>query len=431
MPRVLKAYNTDYKISVQDGGKITLDTGIEIGDVIVTGNLQVQGETTTVNTTNLEIEDNIIVLNRGEQGFPGVTEVTAGLEIDRGSLSPAFWVFDESVQWQLGGLDGLGTFYGSVDGQKLPINTPGVVAGGDFYVDTGEGVISVTGTQNYERKVFSYDNAGVNIEPAADGSIVLDDDHIPNAKGIADFISYSFANNLQPSIQQGNTTATAIDDTHAILEIISINASGNNTTVIATANPHGFSSADSVTISDVNGNGDPIEGLNGTEIDIVEIINQFSFRIDKIVTGADVTSYIQNSGTVTKTNAEESKIQITVEGTEVGEFYEDRTRIQNILLADNTVKSRNVDEDLILSAPGTGTVKIEDVLELSSFPYEQDNVIPTVPSDGIKLYTTQDNTSGEFTDQTLGKSGVFFVNSNQTRDELISRNRSLLYSMLF
>jgi len=430
MPRVLKAYNTDYKISVQDGGKITLDTGIEIGDVIVTGNLQVQGETTTVNTTDLAIEDNIIVLNRGELGS-GVNEGTSGLEIDRGSISPAFWVFDESVQWQLGGLDGIGTFYGSVDGQKLPINTPGIVAGGDFYVDTGEGVISVTGTQNYERKVFSYDNAGVNIEPAADGSIVLDDDHIPNAKGIADFISYSFANNLQPSIQQGNTTATAIDDTHAILEIISINASGNNTTVIATPNPHGFSSADTVTISGLNGNGDPIEDLNDSEIEIIEIINQFSFRIDKTVVGGDITSYVQNSGTVTKTNAEESRIQITVEGIEVTEFYDDRTRIQDIVIADNTIKSSNVNEDLILSAPGTGTVKIEDAVELSSFPYAQDTVIPAFPSEGIKLYTTQNNTSGKYRDQTLGNSGVFFVNSNQTRDELISRNRSLLYSMLF
>jgi hypothetical protein len=431
MPRVLKAYNTDYKISVQDGGKITLDTGIEIGDVIITGNLQVQGETTTVDTTNLAIEDNIIVLNRGEQGFPGITEGTAGIEIDRGSLNPAFWVFDESVQWQLGRLGGTGTFYGSVDGQKLPINTPGIVAGGNFYVDTGEGVISVTGTQNYERKVFSYDNAGVNIEPAADGSIVLDDDHIPNAKGIADFISYSFANNLQPSIQQGNTTATAIDDTHSILEIISINASGNDTTVIATPDPHGFSSADTLIISGIDGNGDPIEDLNGSDIEIVEIINQFSFRIDKTVTGGDITSYVQNSGTVTKNNAEESRIQITVEGIEVTEFYDDRTRIQDILIANNSIKSSNIDEDLVLSAPGTGTVKIEDAVELSSFPYEQDPILPAAPAEGIKLYTTQDNTSGNFTDQTLGKSGVFFVNSNRTRDELISRNRSLLYSMLF
>jgi hypothetical protein len=431
MPRVLKAYNTDYKISVQDGGKITLDTGIEIGDVIITGNLQVQGETTTVDTTNLAIEDNIIVLNRGEQGFPGITEGTAGIEIDRGSLNPAFWVFDESVQWQLGGLGGTGTFYGSVDGQKLPINTPGIVAGGDFYVDTGEGVISVTGTQNYERKVFSYDNAGINIEPAADGSIVLDDDHIPNAKGIADFISYSFANNLQPSIQVGNTFVQASDDTHPILEIISINALGNDTTVVATPDPHGFSAADTLTISGIDGNGDPIEDLDGTDIEIIEIINQFSFRIDKTVTGGDITSYVQNSGTVTKTNAEESKIQITVEGTEVSEFYDDRTRIQDILIADNSIKSNNIDEDLVLSAPGTGTVKIDDALELSSFPYKQDTLLPAVPAEGIKLYTTQDNTSGNFTDQTLGKSGVFFVNSNETRDELISRNRSLLYSMLF
>ena len=67
MPKVLHAYNTDYKIAVRDSGTITLDTGTETGTVIVTGDLQVQGNTTTIDTVNLEIEDNVLVLNKGEQ----------------------------------------------------------------------------------------------------------------------------------------------------------------------------------------------------------------------------------------------------------------------------------------------------------------------------------------------------------------------------
>jgi hypothetical protein len=436
MPRVLKAYNTDYKISVQDGGEITLDTGVDVGTVVVTGDLRVQGELTTVNTTDLAIEDNVIVLNRvpGEDpndpgATEGVTEGTSGIEIYRGSLVPVRWIYDESVNWSLGGLSGTGTFYAQQGTRKLPLNTPGIRSDGTLYVDTGTGVISVTGTQNYEESVFNY--VGGDISPAADGSIVLDDDHIPNAKGIADFISYSFANNLQPSIQQGDTKVEAIDDNHVISEIISINTFGNGTTVLATDNPHGFTGSDTVDISGIDGNGDPIEGLNGTDIDIVEIINQFSFRIDRSVSQGDITNYVLDSGIVQKTNAAETRIQVTVAGVDVSEFYEDRFRVEGIEISQNEIKSFENDTDLVLTAAGTGAVKVDDALELSSFPWEDDTDIPQAPASGAKIYANQTNTSGVFENQTPGKSGIFFVNSNQTRDELIAKNRSLLYSMLF
>jgi hypothetical protein len=75
--------NGDYNIRVKDGGTIKLDTGPS-GDTIVTGNLTVQGDLTSVSTTNLEIEDRIITLNDGERG-PGVTFFYSGMEIDRGT----------------------------------------------------------------------------------------------------------------------------------------------------------------------------------------------------------------------------------------------------------------------------------------------------------------------------------------------------------
>jgi hypothetical protein len=430
MPKVLKAYNTDYRIASRPGGEIVLDTGFEEGTVVVTGDLQVKGDTTTVNTTDLEIEDNVIVLNKGELG-EGVTEGTSGIEIERGDISNTRWVFDESVEWALGGLNGTGTFYAErvADSQKLPLNTPGIVSPGTLYVDTGNGVISVTGTTNYEESVFNYE-AGV-IAPAADGSIILDDDHIPNAKGVADFIAFSFANNLQPSIQEGNTKVEAIDDIHTIPEIISLNPLGTSSTVLATANPHGFTQTDVLTISGVNGNGDPIEDLNDTNIQIIEIINRFSFRINKSVEGGDVTAYIPNSGTVQKINAEDTRVQFTVGGIQVSEFFEDRTRIEGVEINGNTISSSIDGENIVLKSPGTGNVQIDDVLQLTAFPWDNDTDLPVPPSEGVRIYTTQNSTTGTFSDQTLGKSGVFFVNSNRTQDELISRNRSLLYSMLF
>jgi len=68
MARIVKVQDTDYKISVNSGGTITLNTGDQIGTVLVTGDLTVLGNTTSIQTVNVEIEDKIILLNRGESG---------------------------------------------------------------------------------------------------------------------------------------------------------------------------------------------------------------------------------------------------------------------------------------------------------------------------------------------------------------------------
>jgi hypothetical protein len=64
--------------------------------VIIDGNLTVSGSTTSVETTNSTITDNIIVLNEGESGA-GITSGTSGIEIDRGSADNVSIVYDDSV----------------------------------------------------------------------------------------------------------------------------------------------------------------------------------------------------------------------------------------------------------------------------------------------------------------------------------------------
>ena len=58
--KVVNVSNGNYKVTVQDGGVITLNTGTAVGTVIITGDLTVLGTTTTVDTANMTIEDNII-----------------------------------------------------------------------------------------------------------------------------------------------------------------------------------------------------------------------------------------------------------------------------------------------------------------------------------------------------------------------------------
>ena len=102
MSRVLQVSDANYRVKVQSGGKIFLDTGTNTGDVIITGNLTVRGNTTTVDTANMTIEDNIILLNKGETGGSGITETKSGIQIQRSENSEsatfpdAQLVFDES-----------------------------------------------------------------------------------------------------------------------------------------------------------------------------------------------------------------------------------------------------------------------------------------------------------------------------------------------
>ncbi len=95
------------------------------GNLTVDGNLNVNGTTTTIDTTQMAIEDNLIILNRGEAGA-GVTEGFAGIAIDRGSETDAHISWNESTDlFQVGisgaliniiGADGSVPFTGNVGG---------------------------------------------------------------------------------------------------------------------------------------------------------------------------------------------------------------------------------------------------------------------------------------------------------------------------
>jgi len=69
----------------QNGAWLDINGNVEatsgtsnFNDVVVVGNLTVQGTTTTIDTDNTTIKDNVIVLNPGELGA-GVTGVTSGI----------------------------------------------------------------------------------------------------------------------------------------------------------------------------------------------------------------------------------------------------------------------------------------------------------------------------------------------------------------
>lgn len=162
MSKVVRVQDGDYKIVTQLNGTITLDTGNQIGQVIVTGDLLVQGNTTTVESETMTVKDNIIYLNYGETGA-GVSLGTAGISIERGSAADVSLFFDETTD-TFRFIDALGNL--------VPLQSNYITSGnGDLrlFTGVGTGVISVTGTVNYENNV-------------------TDDDDIPNKKFVTDYV---------------------------------------------------------------------------------------------------------------------------------------------------------------------------------------------------------------------------------------------------
>jgi hypothetical protein len=92
------------------------------GDVVVTGNLTVQGTNTVINTTETTAKDRIFTLNAGEVGA-GVTAGTSGIEVDRGSEVKAQLLFNETEdKWQAG-VEGALRFLAAGYSEVLPLPT--------------------------------------------------------------------------------------------------------------------------------------------------------------------------------------------------------------------------------------------------------------------------------------------------------------------
>ena len=346
MSKVVRVKDGNYKIVVDnpghaDGGLITLDTTggytTDRGKVVVTGDLEVKGTTTTVESTDTTIADNIIVLNNGQSGsgISASLQYQSGIEIDRGSLPNARVLFDESVPYVSGGSSGSGSFtFENSAGQLLPVSFNSLNSLGDLYITTPTGAINVAGTVDYETNVFTY--VGANIVDGGSG-VVRNNDYIPNAKGVVDYITYALSTNFQDQISE--------DDTSVVTDDFSV---------------------------------------TGTE----------------------------------------STVKVTVDGIISAGFFTNRVELAGLQVIENEIQTLDsLGKDLILSANSTGTVRINDTLQINETPGDNDPALdPAAPDEGIKLYSKVQGT---------GSTGLFYVNRSNTQDENISKNKALVFSMIF
>ena len=302
MSRTLKISDNNYKLSVNSPGTITLDPGSD-GNVTVTGNLRVLGSTTTVETVNLEIDDNVIILNKGDNG-PGVTSGISGIDIYRGTSPSAQILFKEATDTVSFNFSDNALIGAEVRNIKLNGTTT-------ISADSGAnlGVLKVTGVDNYWTKV-------------------VDDDHLANKRYVQEAILDFFTSPVLSSIGQGDSL---------------------------------------LSVEDLSGPG----GI----------------------------------------------VRLKVDGIEVATWTAAEHNVNNIKFANGEISATNPTSDLILRGGGAQSVAVDDVLKLLTV-----NAEPTTDNDGVKLYSKP----AEY-----GGSGVFFVDTDGNKDELISKNKALAYSYIF
>lgn len=319
MSKFLNVPNGDYSITVKAGGEIRLDTGVEAGTVRVTGDLVVEGDTTTVSSENLTVKDNIIVINEGETGSNGVTLQQAGIEIDRGGDAQTYtsvrMVFDETLDYRdpLTNTVKSGAFvFRDLNNALIGVRVNSIsTGGGDLnLINNGTGVVRVDGTNNYEDQV-------------------VEDDILTNKKYVDDAIVAGIQAITIKSIIQGDSKVELSDDS--------------------------------------------IDG--GT-----------------------------------------SNFEVEIDGTVVATFTAGNTQIEDIEFEGNIIRNSTSGQDLTLASFGSGAVTVDGILKMPN------QLTDPSSSTGIILYGKEPG---------LGTTGLYYVNSNNTSDEVIGRNRSLLYSMIF
>lgn len=161
------AFVDDIKIKdVGTIGSATTPGAITIaanGDVTLSGNLNVSGSTTTTDTTNHRISDQLIEIGNGRTGS---ASGDAGIVIERGDDANVFMGYDESADRIL---FGTGTFTGTSTG-NLTVTSVGVTAA-SLIVSDGGAIGSASDTDAME--IASAGNVTFTKQPDIAGDFIV------------------------------------------------------------------------------------------------------------------------------------------------------------------------------------------------------------------------------------------------------------------
>lgn len=389
MSKIVRVQGGDYRIVVGSQGNpgtIYLDTSPNTnrtfpqGDVVITGDLTVLGKSTVVQSETLAIKDNIIYINQGETG-DGVSTLgtTAGIEIDRGTATDVSMLWDENLN--------LFKFV-DADDNFTPIATDSIITrGGDLHlISEGAGIITVSGTVDYQNRVIDYDKLATQFTITfveridSVGVIYLLENHLLIPGDVVDITCGS-----------------------------NITFNGTFVQVVDVPTPTSFTYANI-------GLDVEVESANGT-VRLNPIIDDDI--IPNIRAVADYTNFLLQAVSINKIQENDTKVQVRdldtsgvseiifeVDGAQRAVINNGGISIDNINIRNNAISNFSNDNLLINSvlsiANRTGT--------------------PSTPIGYVKVFSR--NTPG------TGGTGLFFTNTQSTTDELISKTKALLYSLI-
>lgn len=380
----IQRYGVDlYNLKINPGGEIRIDTQGTVngqsvtGSVIIDGDLTVLGETTTITSEDLIVSDNTITLNQGETGN-GITKESAGILIDRG-LQPNVGVFfDENRSFTASG------------------TVPLVVKNGAFILAEADGNGSPT-----NNTIGLYTNT-VNTSNGTDLYFLSDSDDQPlgrfGSQGprLTVFQTSDYEERIFPYVGSTGSRTIAVNDSQP--DRISRNGRYDD---------------------------DLIPNIKAVT-DYVQAHYQRNFQKQLISPGPDgfvspgnfATGFSLIELSATDAGDTVSKIDFKVNdiSTPVATYFATEIRLFDVSVVGNTLSTSILDGDLLLAGNGDGLVKITSPLNLPKI------ADPVAPVDGTTIYAKTEADGG---------TGIYFVNEIGTQDELISRNKALLYSIIF
>ena len=149
--------------SGSEGASVTIGLPANVviaNNLTVTGDLTVSGNTTTLNTANLNVEDNFVLLNSGVTGAPSLN---AGLEVERGDSTNVAIRWNETTdKWEFT-VDGTNYTELGAGGASVSSSAPASPTTGSLWFDS-----------DTAQTFVYYDSSWVEIGASSNGVTISD-----------------------------------------------------------------------------------------------------------------------------------------------------------------------------------------------------------------------------------------------------------------
>lgn len=383
----IQRYGVDnYVLKINPGGTIEIDPG-PTGAVTIDGDLTVLGNTTTIESQDLVIVDSTIKL--GKQVVDDFLDQTDGMALGQGGL-----VFDRGTRKNVGLFfhEELQNRFGSAQDPGGAFILGKILADTELLVKSSTvGLSNIETVGIYLNAIDTTNGNDLNFLRYSDFSSSFGSAGPRlNVFGTVDYekriFQYSSDGNLIENLaaelspdrisRGGRYDPDLIPNILAVTDFVQAHYERNFQSRLISPGPDGFVSP-----------GNFATGFSEIELsstDAGDPVSKIDFRVSNLVS--------------------------------VASYFQSEIRLFDVKVNNNTLSTTITDGDVKLSGNGTGSVKIISPLNLEKI------TDPAQPINGTTVYAK---------DEADGGTGIFFINEVGTQDELISRNKALLFSIIF